>query len=162
MTIPKVTGAIAVVALGTATFWTDHQDAVMVFAGFVILILGAMFIVSRMDGRIQHFQEQQVKTLRSHIAHFYVVQRRKNRSFERRIIELEEVTRTINSIERNCALGTATHDDFRMKAGALYDNQLSMRDFFHKRLAEIEYKLSLSHDKAITNLTLKGIFKGEP
>jgi len=162
MTLPKVTGAVAVLALGTVAFWNDHQDAVMIFAGFIVLILGAMFIVSRMDYRIQHFQEQQIKILRSHIARFYVIQRRKNKSFEHRIISLEELTGTIGTIERNCVAGRATHDDFRLKAGALYDNQLSIRDFFHKRLSEIEFKLSLTHDKAITNLALKNILKGEP
>lgn len=162
VTLPKVTGAVAVLALGTLTFWHDHQDAIIVFFGFSILILAAMFIVARMDNRIQNFQEQQVKALRTHIARFYIMQRRRNKSFEHRIIDLEEITRTVESIDRNCAARSARNDALRSSIGALNENQKNMRDHFHERLAKIEYKMTLSHDKAIVQLTLKGVIRDEP
>lgn len=157
----RIMGTLAVFALGTAAFWNDHQDAVVVFFGFSILILISIFLVARLDAKNLRFQEEQVKMLRSHIARFYTTQRRKNKSFERRIVELEEVTRTVDAIESNCQARSQKNDSLRSSIAVLKENQLSIRDHFHARVGVIEYKLTLAHDKAVARLALKGAYDND-
>lgn len=162
VTLPKVTGAVAVSTVALATFWSDHQDAVIVFIGFVLLTFIAVLLLERLDRRNIAFQEQQVRTLRSHIARFYTIQRRKNRAFEHRLTGLEHITRSVDAIDKNCAARSARNDALRTSIGALNENQHNLRDHFHDRLEKIEYKLTLAHEKAITKLTLKGVLKDDP
>lgn len=155
--------AAVVLGFGTGSFLAGREDALAVFMGFALLGMVLLFIVNRiaerLDNRVLNFQEAQVRSIRTHLAKFYILQRRKNKSFERRIVELEEVTRTVDAIDRNCKARSGRVDNYLKSLGVLSENQRVIESHFNFRVARIEDKLMIAHDKAVARLTLKGVIK---
>lgn len=154
-----------VLGFGTGSFLAGREDALAVFLGFALLGMVLLFIVNRiserLDNRILSFQEAQIRSIRTHLAKFYILQRRKNRSFERRVIELEEVTRTVGAIDRNCKMRSLRVDNYYKMMGVVSENQRAIESHFNFRVARIEDKLMIAHDKAVARLALKGILTPE-